>query len=87
MPTEIEMPRYQCHKQCWALQSDGILRMADGSGLLSFVNRRYDQRKASADYMQKHDPHVGGYFVVYPDGYQSFSPAAGFESGYTLIEK
>lgn len=33
----------------------------------------------------KHDPHVGGYFVRYDDGYESFSPAAAFESGYTRV--
>lgn len=27
----------------------------------------------------------GGYYVVYEDGYASFSPAEAFESGYTLI--
>ncbi len=26
---------------------------------------------------------VGGYYVVYEDGYKSFSPAGAFESGYT----
>ena len=34
-------------------------------------------------YMDKHNPQVGGYYVVYADGYKSFSPAEAFESGYT----
>lgn len=33
-------------------------------------------------YMTKHKPEVGGYYVKYPDGYESFSPAEPFESGY-----
>ncbi|MES2319994.1 MAG: hypothetical protein V4631_21140 [Pseudomonadota bacterium] len=33
----------------------------------------------------KHHPHAGGYFVVYEDGYSSFSPAPAFEAGYTEI--
>ena len=33
----------------------------------------------------KHDPQAGGYYVVYADGYQSFSPAQAFEEGYTRI--
>ena len=34
-------------------------------------------------YMQKHQPEVGGYYVVYKDGYKSYSPAKAFEEGYT----
>jgi hypothetical protein len=37
------------------------------------------------EYMAKHKPEVGGYFVQYDDGYKSFSPAKAFEEGYTLI--
>lgn len=33
----------------------------------------------------KHGPQVGGYYVVYADGYISYSPAAAFEDGYRLI--
>jgi hypothetical protein len=35
------------------------------------------------DWVLKHKPDVGGYIVVYPDGYTSYSPAAAFEEGYT----
>jgi hypothetical protein len=35
--------------------------------------------------MKKHRPQVGGYYVLYEDGYHSFSPAPAFESGYSLI--
>lgn len=35
--------------------------------------------------MAKHKPVAGGYFVVYEDGYESFSPAKAFEEGYTRI--
>lgn len=40
----------------------------------------------SAEYIRKHKPQVGGYYVRYKDGYESFSPAAAFESGYSKIE-
>ena len=36
-------------------------------------------------YLRKHNPHAGGYLVVYADGYVSFSPAKAFEEGYTRI--
>src|SRR3990167_5567722 len=34
-------------------------------------------------YIKKHNPQVGGYYVVYMDDYNSYSPAAAFEDGYT----
>jgi hypothetical protein len=37
------------------------------------------------DYYTKHEPHIGGYFVRYDNGYQSFSPADVFEDGYTKV--
>ena len=42
--------------------------------------------KVDREYMQKHNPQVGGYYVVYKDGYKSFSPDEAFEEGYTLIQ-
>lgn len=40
----------------------------------------------TTDYMQKHRPQPGGYYVVYKDGYTSYSPAQAFEEGYTRID-
>ena len=42
-------------------------------------------REVSRQYAVKHDPRAGGYFVVYEDGYESWSPAGVFEAGYSLI--
>lgn len=42
---------------------------------------------ADGEFMQKHKPEVGGYMVFYADSYISYSPAAAFEEGYTLIEE
>lgn len=40
------------------------------------------------DYVRKHDPVVGGYYVRYVDtGYESFCPAKEFEGGNVLLEK
>jgi hypothetical protein len=38
-------------------------------------------------YAEKHEPRVGGYYVRYADGYESYSPAEAFESGYARIPK
>jgi hypothetical protein len=37
----------------------------------------------SRAYVLKHNPQAGGYYVVYSDGYKSWSPAQAFEEGYT----
>jgi hypothetical protein len=57
---------------------------ADGSAVLYAADTRIQQR-VDAQYVAKHKPEVGGYFVQYEDGYLSFSPAAAFESGYTEV--
>ena len=41
--------------------------------------------EVSAEYVNRHAPHHGGYYVLYEDGYESFSPAGPFESGYIKI--
>lgn len=38
---------------------------------------------ATSVWANKHNPLVGGYYVRYEDGYESYSPAEAFESGYT----
>jgi hypothetical protein len=50
------------------------------------ANQAYAPFEVSGDYMHKHKPVVGGYFVIYEDGYQSFSPAKAFEDGYSLMD-
>lgn len=57
-----------------------------GSGLISPEDNGYSKFEVSKEYIQKHKPVVGGYYVVYEDGYESFSPAEAFESGNTLID-
>jgi hypothetical protein len=46
----------------------------------------YAALEVDAEFLAKHNPVPGGYFVVYEDGYRSYSPAAAFEAGYTLIQ-
>jgi hypothetical protein len=81
-----EMPRYKCHKEVWALKLSGVApQNEDGSTWLYPENKIYAPFLVGAEYVKKHRPTVGGYYVVYKDGYKSFSPADAFEDGYTLI--
>ena len=55
----------------------GAIITPEEEGFASFpVSRRY---------VLKHNPQVGGYYVVYADGYKSWSPAQAFEEGYTRV--
>lgn len=87
MESQIQLPQYQCHKKVWALKiADILYPSADSNGCyrLAFADAKYAPIEVAGDYMEKHKPQVGGYFVVYaPDGYKSYSPPAEFEAGYT----
>jgi hypothetical protein len=81
-----EMPRYQSHKQVWALKIAGLGEvMGDGSRTMVPADEGYAPFVLDGAYCIKHNPQVGGYYVVYADGYKSFSPAAAFEAGNTRI--
>lgn len=91
-----EMPRYQSHKKVWALKIAKIVtdlelaqkedRETDGSATITPAEEGYGDFKVDGEYMRKHQPTEGGYYVVYEDGYKSFSPAEAFESGYTEVK-
>ena len=73
-----EMPRYRSHKKVWALQ------IADVTGAtLSFVEAGYAPRAVDPAMFVRYTPTAGDYFVVYAGGYESISPRAAFEEGYT----
>jgi hypothetical protein len=90
-----EMPRYECHKQVWALriaklELDLTLaaeedRETTGGAWITPYEEGCVKFHIDAEYVRKHRPHEGGYYVVYADGYKSFSPSAAFEQGYTRI--
>lgn len=90
--TQVEMPRYRCHKEVWALKIKEIkdrpspTEETAGNMLIVPEEERFAYFEVSAEYMNKHNPEAGGYYVVYADGYKSFSPAKAFEEEYTLID-
>lgn len=93
--TQREMPKYQSHKIVHALQIERVEkdteiasregRETDGSAWIYPVDEGFAPFKVDHAYVRKHDPQAGGYFVVYPDGYQSWSPKEAFESGYSPL--
>lgn len=88
-----EMPKYKCHKEVWALKISKVTFDKDESGnpvgsgaTLEFEDDGYAPIHVDKAYIDKHLPDTKGYYVVYKDGYASWSPADVFEDGYTLIE-
>lgn len=91
----IELPKYNCHKQVWALKIKDIKRYSflkdpitgnkpANHATIFPENTRYAPFEVDEAYLNKHNPQIGGYYVQYKDGYQSFSPAKEFEDGYSL---
>lgn len=92
MSISVEMPKYKCHKEVWALKIKSIVRdgegenrESDGSAIITPEEEGYAPFRVEGDYLHKNKPFVGGYYVVYKDGYKSFSPADAFEDGYSKL--
>ena len=80
-----ELPRWKCHKEVHAFKITGINIPPEQDGGYVKLTGLGMEVEVTAEYMKKHRPQVGGYYVLYDDGYHSFSPAQAFESGYTRI--
>jgi hypothetical protein len=83
----IEMPQYRCHKNVWALQIAAVegVHGASPGWRLSFKDQRYAPLSVTDNWVTKHSPKAGGYFVQYADGYSSYSPQQAFEEGYSQV--
>ena len=94
MNASREMPRYRSRKEVHALKIAAIVRdgegelnrETDGSAMITPAEEGYAPFRVDREYMRKHDPQVGGYYVLYAGGYSSWSPAEAFEEGYTKLE-
>lgn len=92
--TRDQLPRWKCHKvvaaaKIKALEFGYNPQRDRAVHLLIPEDRSLQPIAVDQAYMAKHNPVVPGYFVVYEsvDGnapYESWSPVAEFEAGYTL---
>lgn len=79
------LPRYKSHKEVYALKIKDVQVNEHGAFILP-EEKEYLPFQVDADYVAKHNPQAGGYYVVYRDGYKSWSPAEAFEDGYTKLD-
>ena len=81
------MKTWQCHKKVKAFKIGGV--ELDDTGWNGHVlvpeDPTVDPVFVSVEYFIKHNPKAGGYYVRYEGGYESWSPADAFESGYTEL--
>lgn len=86
---DLNMPKYQCHKKVMAFKitdiSEEVNRHGEHVRTLLLLGAPNMFLIVSGDYITKHNPEIGGYYVRYQDGYESYSPAGAFEEGYSLI--
>lgn len=87
MPNQKELPAYKCHKIVRAAKITEIEKHeGDGTGHQTMIFGEVGAYQFLTDaWNDRHKPQVGGYYVVYEDGYTSYSPAEAFESGYTKV--
>jgi hypothetical protein len=85
---QAEMPRYKCHKEVHALKIARVRPIGEGDDRqweITPSEKSYAPFIVDFAYVRKHDPQIGGYYVVYDDGYKSFSPGKAFEEGYVRL--
>ena len=80
------MRRWQSHK---VVEAEKIARVEflshNDACILHFEDGTEPPKHVPDSYAEKHHPKAGGYYVKYADGYESFSQADAFETGYTEI--
>jgi hypothetical protein len=88
-----ELPRYRCFKEVWALKIESVegVQFPEGARIIP-VDPGYAPFLVDAEYVRRNcgaagrlSDLVGGYYVVYKDGFKSWSPAEAFEQGYSRI--
>lgn len=73
-------------------QVEIALRVGDEGPLHDFPGAApaeitYERVMVGREWLARHNPRAGGYFVQYEDGYQSYSPAEAFRNGYTELRE
>lgn len=85
----MNLPQYRCHKVVRAM-TIGAIDVDSGRLDLDVIDLGNDELvfpsvPVGKEWIARHKPEVGGYYVVYEDGYQSYLPAKAFEDGYTRV--
>ena len=87
MTGEGSLSRFKCHKEVMACLISAIEFAEDGSAKIAPKGANLDVIKTDAGFRQRFrgTEEDLGYFVLYEDGYQSWSPSKAFREGYSLM--
>lgn len=77
-----EYPKYLCHKTVHAVK---IARIEGNKLIPTGEDGVTSPVVVTDEYLAHNQPQCPGYWVLYEDGYQSWSPVAQFEAGYTRV--
>ncbi len=79
-----EMPKYVSHKTVHALELKSVTEVRESGGArdLVFVDEGFSPVTKPASLFSRYVPVPGDFYVVYADGYESFSPRKAFLEGY-----
>lgn len=79
------LPEWETKKRVRACKIDHI-DLTTPQPKIFPVDTSIDPFIVSLEYVAKHNPKAGGWYVLYGDFYESFAPASAFEPYATLIE-
>lgn len=82
-----ELPKYKCHKTVRAAMITDVGAVSFDADTFVISLSTGGEVAVTREWKERHNPVAGGYFVVYEDGYTSFSPGPAFEAGYTLAQQ
>lgn len=89
MTSTSKMQRYECHKKVWALEVKrvGNYRTGDDDRVVRDVTFTNGETRTLWDKIfLRYVPDAGDFYVVYEDGYESFSPRKAFLEGYKPVD-
>jgi hypothetical protein len=82
-----ELPKYKSYKEVWALEIAKVIRHEEGGDYgVSFKEGGFAPVALPPEMFSRYTPVPGDFYVVYADGYRSFSPRKAFLEGYNAIE-
>lgn len=81
---QMEMPRYVSHKKVWALEIETV--SVGAPYRMKPADKGYAEITLPAEMWARYQPVSGDFYVVYADGYKSFSPRKAFLEGYKPVE-
>lgn len=80
--------RYKCHKEVFGLLIREIRHeFSHGKDVALLVPQEasFEPVQVTSEWAVNHNAVAPGYFVIYDDGYQSWSPVEAFEKGYLPV--